>query len=351
MKKAQRESFSKSFVVFFLSLTFLSAILGVLYYNKLAHEMQEKIYNEMRVCSYDLTCSEYHIDFVPFEKMQIQQLKQSSNELYALFPIPKNETYALKIALSLSKYQQLMQELREHLAKYYLLGVLLLMLISALFSWYTLHPLNKALHLTEEFSRDILHDLATPLAALRLNVSRLKGVREDEKKIMRIAQSIETINSLGNNLRAYLEEYQNQSQYFNLHVLLAERILIFEKLFPDRVFKLSGETLQMYTNKDAFVRILDNLLSNAAKYNIVNGFVKVSIDTQSLSLLIEDSGKGIAHPEKIFERFYKEHERGLGIGLHIVQKLSKELKIKIAVESHVAKGTRVLLDLAQVTVK
>lgn len=62
-------------------------------------------------------------------------------------------------------------------------------------------------------------------------------------------------------------------------------------------------------------------------------------------LSIKDSGKGIANPSKIFNRFYKEQERGIGIGLHIVKKLCDELKIGIDVKSELGVGTTFTLKL------
>ncbi len=45
------------------------------------------------------------------------------------------------------------------------------------------------------------------------------------------------------------------------------------------------------------------------------------------TLTIINSSYGIKNPSKVFNRFYKESDRGLGIGLHIVDKLCKELNI------------------------
>jgi signal transduction histidine kinase len=96
-------------------------------------------------------------------------------------------------------------------------------------------------------------------------------------------------------------------------------------------------------NKDAFIRILDNLLTNAAKYNKKNGSVFVTYKENVLE--IEDTGIGIKNPDKVFQRFYKEHERGIGIGLHIVKKLCDELGIRIGLTSEVGTGTSFFLKL------
>ena len=351
MKKAEKESFAKSFSIFFTSLTLLISILGYLEYGKLKHEQQEQIYNAMRICSYDLKCNQYDIEFVAANLTQMHQLFVTDKELYAIFPIPKNENYALKISLKDTQYKVVLKELAWQVLSYYLIALSVIFLISIFFSWYTLYPLKHALHLTEEFSRDILHDLGTPLASLRLNVSRLKGVQEDQKKIIRITQSIDTITSLGDNLRAYLEENQTQREIFDLQKLIYERMQIFERLFVDRIFSINEQTFYVFANKDALSRIIDNLLSNAAKYNISNGFIKINIDAAQYRIVIEDSGKGIADPKRVFERFYKEHERGVGIGLHIVEKIAKDMKIEIQLQSQLDIGTTVILNLEKISIK
>ena len=97
------------------------------------------------------------------------------------------------------------------------------------------------------------------------------------------------------------------------------------------------------SNKKGLTRIIDNLLSNASKYNIDNGTVDITYQRDKKILTISDSGIGIKNPSKVFDRFYKEHDRGVGIGLHIVQKLCNELNINISIESRVGVGTTIFL--------
>lgn len=349
MKKAEYESFLKSFGIFFVVLSFMSGVLFYVEYIQLKHNLEEKLYNEMRLCSYDLKCKQFGFDFVPLNPKKLYELQHTSQEMYVLFSIPKNETYALKLSLSNKEYETMIASIRNNLILYYGWTLVVIAVVAALFSFYTLYPLRRALHLTQEFSRDILHDLNTPLSALRLNVSLLEPNTKDTKKIARIHQSIDTIVSLGNNLRGYLEEHAYQVETFDLLPLIEEKISGLEKLYPSIHFIVGDSPMSITTNKDALSRILDNLLGNAAKYNQHEGSVTVSIDAKRTKLYIKDTGKGIAHPEKVFERFYKEHERGMGIGLHIVKKFCDELKIPIEVESELAKGTTFTLDLKVLT--
>lgn len=99
------------------------------------------------------------------------------------------------------------------------------------------------------------------------------------------------------------------------------------------------------THKELLTRILDNLLSNAAKYNKPHGEVRLTIDHETI--IIEDTGKGIKQPKKALQRYYKEQTRGLGLGLHIVQKLTEQLHIMIEIDSVIDQGTRVSLDFSK----
>jgi signal transduction histidine kinase len=110
---------------------------------------------------------------------------------------------------------------------------------------------------------------------------------------------------------------------------------------------LDIDNTTLLTNKEAFSRIIDNLLSNAAKYNKQNG--SININLKNSNLYIVDTGIGIKEPKKVFNRFYKEQERGIGIGLHIVKKLCEELNIKISLKSELDKGTTFILNISALT--
>jgi signal transduction histidine kinase len=351
--RAEKESLIKSFAVFFLSLSVLAFLLGYLEYFKLKHETQEKIFNEMRVCSYDLKCTNYEFDFVPLESAKLYHLTESSTQLFALFSIPKNSKYSIKLSLSKANYEEILKEKQREVFYHFIYLMIVIILISWFFSLYALHPLRKALTLTEEFSKDILHDLNTPLSSLRLNINMLTIDEKDTKKLERINKSIDSIASLGQNLKNHLAHHDYQVEIFDLHGLIEERMLVLQKLFGNIGFYLNNESFKLLTSKNAFIRVVDNLLNNACKYNIPNGVVKIEIDEKRKILLIKDSGYGIENPQKIFERFYQENKnsRGEGLGLHIVKKISDEMKIDIKVESVVDKGTIFTLDLSKIVYK
>ena len=89
-------------------------------------------------------------------------------------------------------------------------------------------------------------------------------------------------------------------------------------------------------------RLIDNLISNAVKYNKNGG--TITYELTSRRLVVEDSGVGIEaeNIDAIFQRYTRAntHEGGFGIGLHIVFKIAKEYGYTIDVSSTPKKGSR-----------
>ncbi len=313
-------------------------------YKTEVESLDASIFKDMRICSFDLQCPAYEIDFAAYDTKKLYHLVKSSQRVSAFFTISGSEKNILEIFLSRQKYESEIEQLEYTIVKELVITLVVVFILSALFSLYTITPLRNALRLTEEFIKDILHDFNTPLSTLRLNTSMLKSELPQNSKIRRIENSVQNILNLQSNLRAYLHNHATQKEKFNLYQLLKERVDLIDKNFRDITFYIDASTeVEIETNKESFERIVDNLLSNAARYNKKDGSVHLRVKEKNLE--IEDSGKGIKNPKRVFERFYKEQARGIGIGLHIVKKLCDELGIAIKLESELEKGTCFFLSL------
>ena len=300
----------------------------------------------MRICSFDLSCAEYEIDFEDANKHELYKLYKDKKSVSSYFSIPGSTQNVLKIYLPIGDYSAKVAAVRRDFVLKFALVVFVIIVLSLFFAFYTLSPLRNALNLTQEFIKDILHDFNTPLATLRLNVSMLEAEQGESKKLQRIKNSVQTVLSLQSNLRAYLHNHSSQVEEFALDTLVKERVQLIEENFAHIKYDFELKEHSLKTNKEALTRILDNLISNASKYNKRDGNVRFIF--KGTVLEIEDSGKGIQNPDKIFKRFYKEQERGIGIGLHIVQKLCEEINVSISVKSEVGVGTSFFLDLKSV---
>ncbi|MDQ7043299.1 MAG: HAMP domain-containing sensor histidine kinase [Sulfurimonas sp.] len=337
MKKVELESLIKSFILFFVSQSLLLGTLFFFEYTKEIKSLDESLFNEMRVCSYDLRCDNFSIDFVPKDKFEVYKLYKNEDGLSGYFSIGASQKNSMKIHYHQKDYEQDILSIQKDLALKLFIVLVIIILLSIVFSFYTLSPLRNALKMTEEFIKDILHDFNTPLSTLRLNLSMLKTEIGENKKISRIENTVQNILNLQSNLRSYLSNHALQKERFDIKEFLQERVSLLEKNYKQVRFILEVSSVQVELNRDSFGRIVDNILSNAAKYNKQNGEVKIVLEDNKL--IISDTGKGIKNPKRVFERFYKEQDRGIGIGLHIVKKLCDEMGIEISVESEVGKGS------------
>ena len=345
MSRVEIESFLKSFLLFFISLGFLISAIYYINYTKAISNLDSKLFSEMRVCSFDLKCTKFEIDFVEKNQEEFYSLYKEDNNLKAYFPISTANDFIMQLSFDAKPYLMLILDLKKNMLLEYALVIIIIFLLSMVFSFYSIRPLRNALLLTQEFIKDILHDFNTPLATLRLNSSMLKKDDLNKSKIARIETSVQNVLDLQENLKSYLYNHDMQKEYFDLRELVLSRVAQVEKNYTYLEFKVDMPATHISTNKDAMKRILDNLIINAAKYNKKDGFIHITYDDAKETLEIKDSGIGIKYPKKIFNRFYKEGERGIGIGLHIVKKLCEELNININVKSELGVGSTFLLTL------
>ena len=358
MNRIEVQSFFRNFIPFFIILELLTGIIFYREYENEVKSLEQTIRYNMDICNFNTddeqyACLNYSIKFFSKSKKSYtrkfieeqgevpERSYNKENLFYKYYPIPNVTDLHLKISYPASLYQIKIAQFKGQRVKEFFFSSLGILLLTLLFSFYALAPLHHAFKLTQEFIKDILHDFNTPISSLLLNIKTLPKSKESYDKINRIEHALNTILSLQENLKSYLKDHPKQKERFELFKLVDERVKSLENLYPHLTFTVEGKSLYLYSNQASVSRILDNVLNNAAKYNQVHGEIKIQIKTDSI--VISDTGKGIKHADKIFDRFYKEHERGLGIGLHIVKKLCDELNIKIRVESQIDKGTTFVL--------
>ena len=309
-------------------------------------EIEEKIQIEMKLCAYTIQCEGLKTDFVEKDEDKEENILYKDGDFYSYFKVPTADKYLMKVVYPKASYLPRVEKRKEKTVRKFLFYSLFAALVSFLFSLYTLMPLRKALHLNEEFVKDILHDFNTPISSMRINLKLFKREIGENQKIGRLENNIETILSLQDNLQIFLKGIPTQHESFSLKELVENRVHYFKILYPDVIYSIDLDKTLLETNKDAFTRILDNLLSNAGKYNIANGEVFITLKDHYLS--ISDTGKGIKNPSKVFDRYYKEQDRGIGIGLHIVKKLCDELHVPIKITSEENQGTIIVLNLSRI---
>ena len=317
-------------------------------YRDRRRQLDETLLSEMKIFSFKPLGGNFD---VAFEKKKsderIWHLVHSPEGPYALFEIPGSRQYLLRIRLPQREYDRRIAEIRREALRGWPLYILSIALLALLFAYYSLEPYRRALRLNEEFVRDILHDFNTPLSALRIDLGILRRRLGRDRSIERMVASLGTVHALQENLRAFLARRSGGKEPFELRPLLEDRIDTLRGLYPSlRFLDEVPAGVVLLCDRNAFARIVENLLANACKYNRERGQICLELD--GTLLRIRDNGRGMRDPDRAFERYYKEGERGLGLGLHIVKKLAEDMKIGVNLESTEGKGTTVTLDLREV---
>lgn len=279
------------------------------------------------------------------QKSKFYELYFDKDSLFILIPFPTEKDDLLKVFYPKKKYKALLYTIKLSILWQFLFLSFIAVLISLLFSFYVLSPLRQSLQLLEVFIKDIIHDLNTPLTSILINLKMMDAKNEEVESI---TNSAKTISMLHHNLDAYLKEIAFEKEKFHLEKMINEQIAFFAPMYHYLDWEIDIQDSIIKSDKNALARIIYNLFSNACKYNTSEGFIKIKTDKNTIS--VSNSSYGIKNPSKIFRRFYKESDRGLGIGLHIVEQLCLQLNIekKLEVKDNIV---TIHLYLEKVTLK
>lgn len=218
--------------------------------------------------------------------------------------------------------------------------------IIALVGWYLaklfLKPIKEEREKLNNFIKDTTHELNTPISALIMSSD---GENLTKKQLERIKFSAKRVSEIYKDLTyIFLENIEKKSiEKIDLSEIIKDEVCHFEPMCARKKLNISLD-LQEFNyliNKDDFIRLFNNLFSNAIKYNKTDG--KIEIVLKNRELIIKDSGIGIPKDKikDIFNRYYRATNQsgGFGLGLNIVNMICKTYNIKIEVDSFEDKGT------------
>lgn len=216
----------------------------------------------------------------------------------------------------------------------------------------------------EQFSRVVSHDIKSPLNNIILLAKMIKEDHADNLNDNG-KQMVDYIGESALQLKQLVDGILDYYKFDTLDVTERERIRLRDftqyiisllHIKSDIEFILPDEKIKFKTNKMAFGQILYNLIVNAIKYNDKQkGMIEISLeDTQTEHVIsVKDNGIGIpeSHFEEIFNIFTtlgktdRFNQKGTGIGLSTVQKLTTKLGGRITLESISGEGTTFRIHL------
>jgi two-component system, OmpR family, sensor kinase len=200
--------------------------------------------------------------------------------------------------------------------------------------------------------KETLHELNTPVATIEMNVKMLKkNFESDEKglkRLTRIEKSCENLLDLYNQMEYSLKEQIEtiHSEKFDFKEVVDKSCKKFELVAKEIQIINEVKSFMINCDKSGMQKVIDNLISNALKYNNSKGKVILSLQNNIFS--IQDTGIGIdtKHLFHIFDKYYQENSsyKGIGLGLNIVKKYCDKYKIDIKIDSKKDEGSTFYLD-------
>jgi two-component system, OmpR family, sensor kinase len=269
-----------------------------------------------------------------------------------LYYVDKIELEFLKakyIAIRGKNLDDELESIRSHIYIVALFAATLVMVLAYFLTKMFLQPIRNYISKIDDFIKDTTHELNTPLAAIMMTIETIDKTHLDPKllrKIMRIDIAAKTISSLYQDLTfmALYGKSPNKNQNIDLVHLFEERIDYFAPLADVKsiVFVSDFEPSNIFADPNKMRILIDNLISNAIKYNSKNGHIRIVLRQGAFS--IEDEGIGIAQDklDDIFARYarFDETNGGFGLGLNIVKMICEEYGIGIGVASDLGKGAK-----------
>ena len=243
-------------------------------------------------------------------------------------------------------------EVWKNILGYGLLAFLIFMILGLYLAKLFLKPMRDSIILLDRFIKDTTHELNTPLSAILANIEMMDRsvmVEKNKTKLSRINIAAKTVSVLYKDLM-YLtleQEKENQDEDIKIRELIEDRVEYFSILAQSKrlEFTLDLEDVTIMMDRRKLTRVIDNLISNAIKYNKRNG--EIGFKLREKMLIVWDTGIGMREENipLMFDRYlrFNNAEGGFGIGLSIVKKILDEYKISVEVESQEGEGTKMVM--------
>ncbi|RLA68760.1 MAG: hypothetical protein DRG09_07360 [Epsilonproteobacteria bacterium] len=212
-------------------------------------------------------------------------------------------------------------------------------------------PMRDAMEKMNHFIQDTTHELNTPISTILTNIEMIETFGkhdENSTELKRIEIASKTLSRIYDDL-TYLNlnhKYHRNIVNLNMSTLVEERMVYFSAMAEAKGLKVTVNTdpnVMLQMDKNDAIRLVDNLISNAIKYNRSKGILDVRLTEDIFS--VKDTGIGIGSKDlsTIFQRFKRANksEGGFGIGLDIVNQVVSSYGFILEINSKEGEGTEV----------
>lgn len=205
--------------------------------------------------------------------------------------------------------------------------------------------LQELLVSQKEFLRYAVHETNTPLSVILTSIELYEMNNKKDRQLSKIEAAVKNIFSIYDDL-SYLVK-KGQVEYpkivLNLEKYIGSRIDFFKEVA--QLSRISFEYKPQITdahilfNETKLQRIVDNTITNAIKYTLLNEKVDIKLEKVGINLEFSmgSKSKTIENTDKVFDAYYRENEmtrEGFGLGLKLVRSICEEESVAVKVSSN-----------------
>ncbi len=212
----------------------------------------------------------------------------------------------------------------------------------------SLRPLYEKIDTLNRFIKDSTHEINTPLSVISMSIETADLDNLNERNLKRFNNISLAAKSLNNIYDALVHlsfnlDKPSKKELIDLNLLTTQRLNYFSPFFAKRGLEIDTSLKPSFINADLgdVSKILDNLLSNAAKYAAQNSEVRIVLEPNFFS--ISNLGIGISKEQQlqIFDRYtrFNDDQGGFGIGLSLVKSCCIKNGIDVKCQSELGKET------------
>jgi len=224
-----------------------------------------------------------------------------------------------------------------------------------------LNKLNSSFEKQRFFSKNVAHELKTPLTSILTNIEVLQMDEEPSREEYKYV--IDTVKANTEHLIKLVDGLLSIAASADaVEMQCFSGRDVFKKIIRELDTEIKKKNLTVNIIGDCRIkgdevlltRAYQNLVHNAVRYNVKDGIV--NIDLSDKGICIEDSGIGIPvdEMENIFEPLYcvdksrSKNLGGYGLGLPIAKSIFDKNQTAIRVISEPAAGTKIFLTYSKI---
>lgn len=209
---------------------------------------------------------------------------------------------------------------------------------------------RRAENTSKTMLANISHDIKTPLTVICGYLEMMRLEREDEmleKVEAKAKQVTDLVNAFFTLAKLEAGDMEVSLCRMDISEVCRENVLDFYEILRHRAFQVDLQipetAIYVWGDRNAFRRILHNLLSNVIRYGSDGNYLGVFLrqDKSNVYIDVVDKGKGIdpKFADNVFERLYTMEDsrnreiQGNGLGLTIAKHLAVRMGGDISLHS------------------